>query len=124
MFDTEKLQQSFICIQTAIPYLNKSRGVIVNICPPESFVELQSIPRTQPGILALSEYIGRAYPEIKCNAIRPVVTPYVSDGRQDIGTAIGRMVGFLVGRVPGNVWEFLCAGLRQRMHHRLRNEEI
>jgi NAD(P)-dependent dehydrogenase (short-subunit alcohol dehydrogenase family) len=96
LVDADRLQKPFVCIKAAVPFLQQSKGVIVNICPPESLAASQASSHLKPGLLALTEFIGRAYPGIKCNAIRPIVTPYAKDGRQDIGKAISKMTGFLV----------------------------
>ena len=37
LVDADRLQKPFVCIKAAVPFLQQS-GVIVNICPPESWL--------------------------------------------------------------------------------------
>lgn len=89
------MHSPFACFQASIEHLRKSNyGIVVNICSTESWVNMQSPLRSKPGLLALTEFISRSFPDIRANSICPVITAY-DPRKAEINTQVASVVKFL-----------------------------
>lgn len=90
------LHSPYACFQCSVPHLRRSKfGVVVNICPTETLEASNSPLHSKPGLLALTEFISKSFPELRCNAVAPVLAPY-NPKRFELNAEVANMVRFLI----------------------------